>query len=504
MLPLFVLLVGVGLADDEDGSDEGGGDDDWGEGDDDGWGDEGDEAGFGDDDAPPPEVKKARWWRLGGTVQTDEAWWLNEREGPALARARQTLDLELSASRGPWRAMIEGHGEVDLAILGQEQWDDPTREAHGLLLQPRQVWMSFAAGPLETTVGRQVVAWGEGRLVSVVDVANPKDMRDPGMVDLEDLRLPVTMARASLSVPAGATGSHTFELASILESSFGMRSPPLGPYGSLPGLIESGGLPPDMAALIDMDEVFSSLDVDYRHLQDRWDPAHTGTLGRWTWRGSGVDLSLMGASVLDPQGVFVLPELTEILAASNEGGALTIDIDHRRMKMVGHSGVAQTPGALVRWEVAYKPDMPVNVGQIIDTSTLIPALDLRIDETALVQGVVGLSWSGWGGATLDIDLSKGFLIDPPADLIFPIDAPQWGLRAAKPLLRERLMLDASVLSWGWFGDYGALARVGASYEIANALYASAGAIAYWPGSERGPLMGFDQHDRVFTGLRWDF
>ena len=44
-------------------------------------------------------------------------------------------------------------------------------------------------------LGRQIVNWGRSDTVRVLDVINPLDNREPGLVDIEDLRLPVTMAR---------------------------------------------------------------------------------------------------------------------------------------------------------------------------------------------------------------------------------------------------------------------------------------------------------------------
>ncbi len=48
---------------------------------------------------------------------------------------------------------------------------------------------------LDMKVGRQVVVWGRSDTIRITDVLNPLDNRRPGMVDIEDLRLPVGMAK---------------------------------------------------------------------------------------------------------------------------------------------------------------------------------------------------------------------------------------------------------------------------------------------------------------------
>ena len=48
---------------------------------------------------------------------------------------------------------------------------------------------------LDMKLGRQVVVWGRSDTIRITDVLNPLDNRRPGMVDIEDLRLPTTMAK---------------------------------------------------------------------------------------------------------------------------------------------------------------------------------------------------------------------------------------------------------------------------------------------------------------------
>jgi len=48
---------------------------------------------------------------------------------------------------------------------------------------------------LDVKVGRQVVVWGRSDTIRITDVLNPLDNRRPAMVDIEDLRLPTSMAK---------------------------------------------------------------------------------------------------------------------------------------------------------------------------------------------------------------------------------------------------------------------------------------------------------------------
>jgi hypothetical protein len=48
---------------------------------------------------------------------------------------------------------------------------------------------------LDMKLGHQVVVWGRSDTIRITDVLNPLDNRRPGMVDIEDLRLPVAMIK---------------------------------------------------------------------------------------------------------------------------------------------------------------------------------------------------------------------------------------------------------------------------------------------------------------------
>ena len=48
---------------------------------------------------------------------------------------------------------------------------------------------------IDIKLGRQVVVWGRSDTIRITDILNPLDNRRPAIVDIEDLRLPVTMAK---------------------------------------------------------------------------------------------------------------------------------------------------------------------------------------------------------------------------------------------------------------------------------------------------------------------
>lgn len=71
-------------------------------------------------------------------------------------------------------------------------------------------------------IGRQVVVWGRSDTIRVTDILNPLDNRIPAMVDIEDLRLPVVMAKFDYFI-----GDWRITPIAILEQRF-TKTPPFG------------------------------------------------------------------------------------------------------------------------------------------------------------------------------------------------------------------------------------------------------------------------------------
>ena len=335
-----------------DESDEAG----WGdESDEAGWGDESDEAGFGSAGSvtEPGDDRPAGWWSTlplsaGGAVESRQSLWMERLRTTPLASARQSVDLEVRLRQGIVRGRAAMHSEVDFAYLpAREIWDQTTTQTYGYQVVPRELYVSVAPGPFELALGRQTVAWGDGMLLSTVDVIAPRDNREPGLADLEDLRLPVTMARVGWY-----PGSHRLELHYVPEFNHGFRSPPQGPYGFADALVDqapdlkpsdvfedpTGGL---LGGLIDalagdqfneyVDELVASKSYQWNHLQPTWDLSQPQFYGRWKFSGQGYDVALHAASTLDKQGVLSFPGLRTFVEQTN----LDLDLDHLRYTVLG-------------------------------------------------------------------------------------------------------------------------------------------------------------------------
>jgi len=119
---------------------------------------------------------------------------------------------------------------------------------------------------LDMKLGRQVVVWGRSDTLRVTDVLNPLDNRRPGMVDIEDLRLPVAMAKFDYFI-----GDWRVTPIAILEQRFS-KNPPFGSvFNPLPIVAPSNESYDDVTYALSVGGEFSGWDVNFYAAQVRND-----------------------------------------------------------------------------------------------------------------------------------------------------------------------------------------------------------------------------------------
>lgn len=453
---------------------------------------------------PGPFARSA--FSLTGFLRTEWGLWVERFTDDAynnnpFAKARQSLDL---AFRYKWKALrvqLTGHLEYDFAYLYQrETYDNATLEAYEWLVNTREALIGYSAGNFEITVGRQIVAWGQGEMFSPIDVVNPRDQREPGLSDLDDIRQPVLATRLAFF-----PGNHRIELMVVHESNFGLRSPPLGPFSALESFMET-----EMTAMLNamglplaLKDALLAKQWSYAHRQGGFSTHSQQVFFRWVYKGEGVDLGACVASLLDQQGVIGID--ANAFLNPDPNAPVVIELDHKRYQMLGTYGAYPFSNFVLKWEVSADLEKPVNT-QIEGNQ-----LALAVERTHVLNTMVGLTWTGVENFVLGLEIWKPWVLLPPENtMLFDLNAPYFGLRASYTLLDERLQLTLVAtlvgpsIQDGEVDILGFLARLEAQYEIIDALHITAGYVTYWPGHRFGPFLGFDKHDRFFAQLRWDF
>ncbi len=463
-------------------------------------------------------------WSMTGFARSDWGIWVNRFTRNAFAKGRQNLDLTARVRKKYASLVMSVHGEYDFAYLNdRDSYRESTLDTYEWLVDFREIYFALSFDFVDFIVGRQIVPWGEADLLSLVDVVNPRDTREPGLVQIDDFRLPVLSTRLGFF-----WGHHRIEGMMIHETSFGYKPPPYGTYSPFPVVMRAqaaellAGETNPAESLAIFDDLIAV--TDFQYLDDphsAWISMDTQQyLGRWSYRGPGVDLGLYFASVVDNVGVIAWnpntamevfgPYLT--LGPDEEISDLKIDtidiiLEHRRYTMLGHSGAVPISNWLLKWELSTQINRPYNF-QGKDEVLGIEVPGLLIIEATTVGFMLGLSYTGFRGARLFAEFSKRFFVKDYPEPTYQVDAPSLVLGYIHQLTDD-LELEAVVSMLGWssrhaFFEAGWIARLQLTYSIVDELKASLGYIYYEPETGLGMLSGLTNHDRLYLNLRWDF
>ena len=463
---------------------------------------------FGDAEVDPDDgvVEAPSEWNiwLTGFLRSDWALWAERLDEQALAKGRQSLDLATGFS---WRMLkldASLHVEYDVAYqVDRGRYDAATLKAYEWLVNSREVQLGISLGDFEITIGRQIVAWGEGDMLSPIDVVNPRDMREPGQSDLADIRLPVLATRVGWF-----RGPHRLELMVVHENDFGYRSPPRGPYSGLDAMLGAGLFGDEASA--GLADTLGGAELDYAHVQERFSLEQQEVYLRWVYHGSGFDVGAYFASFLDPVGAFSIDTdavIAQVLASmtGQDSGPLVLGLDHQRYHMVGLSGAHTEDAVLLKWELAADIGRPISV--LASETVNVFGSDQRFDLPAIadveaVNLMIGVTWSGVENLTLSAEFLSTIVFDEPDGMLIEMSVPTLAFRGSYLALDEALSLSAVVSIMG--GGQGWLARADATYDVLDTFKVGLGYVSYQPGDGFGAFYGLGRHDRLFASLRWDF
>lgn len=428
---------------------------------------------------------------LTGFARSQWGLWLERLHDNPFAKGRQNLDLQLRYSSEHWRAVAAGHAEYDVAYRVQrETYDAATLDAYEHLVDVRESYLTMTYDPAEFTFGRLIVPWGQGDVVSVLDRINPRDLREPGLADLDDLRLPVLATRFGFFF-----GYHRIEALLVHESWYGYRPPPLGEFSPVRALIQNQ--PVDVMPLL-RNTVVRYDDRDAGFVFDKQQYALA-----WSFKGPEMDASIYVASLVDQFGIFAglnPANLTPPLPSK-----IDVIVDHPRYTLAGYSGAVPAGDFLFKWEFAVTPNRTYNLQPPTNGALDFLTNPAKYTSRATFAGaMVGVTYSGLPNTLLFFEGGQTTALDGASETLFGGSAPIFALRSLHTLFNENLLANLTFYGVGWSLEYGYLARAELTYRLSDDVKLGLGAITYHPGKELGLLSGLDRHDRLFTSFRWDF
>ncbi|HEB88799.1 MAG TPA: hypothetical protein ENI85_04440 [Deltaproteobacteria bacterium] len=362
---------------------------------------------------------------------------------------------------------IRGRGQYGGAVLDVYEWQVDTGEVY--LTGP-------VARHVDLTIGRKIVNWGRSDTLRVVDVINPLDNKEPGLVDIEDLRRPKAMIKLD-----AISGPWSAQLLVIPENRYD-RQPPRG----------SDFFP----VLEDIPFAFQSPPVDGRSDFE----GLPGLAARIDARFSGWDLSLYGAYV-DETGRRIDFSFDPLVGPAS----LHARAEANRFGLAAIAGNWTRGAWLAKFELAYLQDI-----RVLRTPRPLPPPGLALpssDDKDRIDVMVGLEYYGPDNLTIALEVVNRQLLGETKGLQSPLVNPhrsfEMALRISRPFFREKLNVTALAVAFGERFQNGAILRLSGDYELGEAWKAEAGILVFVGGPDDG-LGAYDSNDRLFAGIKYSF
>ncbi len=383
----------------------------------------------------------------------------NETDWRGLSRLRTELNLELNAKfSSSWQARISGKGAYDFvyAIRGRDEFTDEVLDNYEKELELGETYIQGSlTKSLDVKIGRQIVVWGKSDNIRVTDVLNPLDIREPGLTDIEDLRLPVAMSRLDYYI-----GDWSLTGIAIHEIRFN-KNPE---YGSD---FYPGSQPPPHEDKPDS----NCKNTEYA-------AAINGIFSGW-------DISFYWADYYND-----VPNM-EIVSA---GPPPQIEFKHARLKMLGAAFNAAVGNWLLKTEAAY-----------IDGFEFFNSPG---KEYSRIDVLAGIEYSGFKDTTVSIEAVNKHINGFDETLELPPDEAeedefQWVFRLTRDFLNETLILTLLASTYGATGEDGAFQRFSAEYDITDSVQLSGGVVLYQSG-DLARFRNIGDNDRLFFDIKYSF
>ena len=357
-----------------------------------------------------------------------------------------------------FKAFISGNGFYDAAysINNRGNYSEEVLDTYEKEFELRQAYvLGSPFKMLDIKLGRQIVVWGTSDYIRVTDVLNPLDQRDPGLTDLEDLRLPLTMSRMDIYL-----GDISLSAIAVHEQRFD-KNPPFGS---------------------DFYPLATALPKE-KNREHKWDNTEWAGSLKVTFENS--DISFYHARMSNDKTHMVLlsPFHTP-----------PIYMDHARMNMTGTATQLVMGNWIVKAEAAYFNGL---------------CFFNRPDKTfSRWDALLGVEYFGFKNTIISLELVNRHinnfdtLLEQTPDYAVENDS-QAVLRISKDFLNETLTLVFLGSIFGPDAKNGSFQRYSMEYDFTDAWSLLTGFIDYQSG-DKIEMKNIGKNDRIFLKLKYNF
>jgi hypothetical protein len=354
------------------------------------------------------------------------------------------LDYEHKFDNG-YKLKMNGKAYYDAIydIRGKEKYSSDELDA---LRDEVELFDAYIEGSLtdnlDMKLGHQVVVWGRSDTIRITDVLNPLDNRRPGMVDIEDLRLPVVMLKFDYFV-----GDWRITPIAVVEQRFSKNPPSGSAFNPNPRSV------PDNK---DYDGITPALSIGAEF--------------------SGWDVNFYASQLRDDAGYF-------------ENGK----IQHDKVKMVGTAVNILKGSWLLKSELAHFNGLKY-------TSTANKEFKRTDALIGLEYNGIADTLISYDVALRNVHDYDARLKNEQSEL--KERTYQHAFRVSSDFMNATVKANYLISLFGSTMDEGGFQRAWVKYDIADGIYANVGVVDYMGGSNRFDAVS--NNDMAFIDVTYSF
>jgi len=408
-------------------------------------------SGFDDEEVSVSQASKPLITGLTGKITQQVAFsWNDDAPYDNINALKSSLLLDYERKfDNDIRIKVNARAYYD-AIYSLKDRGDFTSQTLNELEAEVELFDAFIEGKirenLDYKLGRQVVVWGRSDTIRVTDILNPLDNRTPGMTDIEDLRLPVTMVKLDYFV-----GDWQITPIAIVEQRFSKNPPFGGDFNPAPFVLPENEAYDDVTYALSIGAEFSGWDINFY-------TAHTYD----------------DAGIIDQSGIKPL-------------------IKHNKVTMFGTALNVLSGSWLFKTELAYFDGLKY-------TST-------GEKEFARFDGLLGVEYNGIADTLISYDIVTRQIQDYDERLTAEFNplqknAYQHAFRVSSDFLNATLTANYLISLYGEKLDEGGFQRAWIKYELAEATNLNIGVVDYIGGNVL--FDAIKDNDMVFVDVSYSF
>lgn len=432
-----------------------------------------------------------RAWDLYGFFQLEGGNAFEKEDGsPALAKLKTTLNLTFDYKfNRDWKLKINGNAFYDYAykINGEDKYTQETLDTFEKESEFRDTYIEGDLGSgFSVRIGRQIIAWGESDLNQINDMANPRDNREVGMVELEDARVSVTA-----SLLNWAYQNWRVDMAAIHE----YRANKIAPEGS------------EFDPLITKRE--SGMTINNEELPDSG--------GEWVGRiiksFNGGDIGLYSSETYNDAFYLDFHSLSLVSGKAQ----LSVTPKHQKITSLGISANKVIGSLLIKGEMAQKEgiyiqrsDIETQIKSLLSSGSLSPGKTLDEESQAIttyeekeqIQHMLGIEYMGISDLILTLEANRSLIKEWDETLAsaqkvwFSFSSATY--KALNDTLTNRLV-------WIHYADdEGDVYRWTIDYDVSDGLNVASGVVLYESPKSDSFLEPYKNNDRLTLSTRYSF